>query len=104
MHRSKTGSRLLSTCGVRAKPSFFGSNRPRHACGVPLAGRQCGTPDRHTPGEGVSVTNVSQTNDRNGGGFSLTATEIRQIKAAVANEAYPPQGRAGVGTVVRRAG
>ncbi len=48
--------------------------------------------------------NVAQTNDRNRGGFSLTSDEIRRIKAAVANEAYPPQGRAGVGTVVRRAG
>jgi hypothetical protein len=46
--------------------------------------------------------NVSQINDRNRGGF--TAADIARIKTAVANEAYPPQGRCGAITVIRRAG
>jgi hypothetical protein len=48
------------------------------------------------------VTNVAHVNDRNPGGF--TAADIARIREAVRNEAYPPQGRAGVGTVVRRHG
>jgi hypothetical protein len=48
------------------------------------------------------VVNVAQVNDRNRGGF--TPADIERIKTAVANEAYPPQGRCGVGTVIRRAG
>jgi hypothetical protein len=50
------------------------------------------------------VVNVAQVNDRNRGGFTLSPADIERIKTAVANEAYPPQGRAGVGTVIRRAG
>lgn len=46
------------------------------------------------------MTNVAAANDRNPGGF--TPDEIARIRRAVANEAYPPQGRVGFGTVVRR--
>jgi hypothetical protein len=36
--------------------------------------------------------------------WTLTAEELRQIKAAVANEAYPPRGRADIWSVVRKTG
>jgi hypothetical protein len=48
------------------------------------------------------VLNVAQTDRTRGSDFPYTAAELRQIARAVRNEGYPPQGRTGVGTVVRR--
>jgi hypothetical protein len=36
--------------------------------------------------------------------WTPTREEIERIKTALTNEAYPPGGRTGVGTVVRAAG
>jgi hypothetical protein len=48
------------------------------------------------------VTNVAETNRDRRADFPYTDAELAAIKAAVRNEAYPPQGRRGVGTVIRR--
>lgn len=47
------------------------------------------------------MTNVAKANLQYPG-FPYTPTELAQIAAAVRNEGYPPQGRTGIGTVLRK--
>ena len=46
--------------------------------------------------------NVAQVDRSRGGDFPYTPAELAAIAAAVRNEGYPPQGRDGVGTVIRK--
>lgn len=48
------------------------------------------------------MVNVAKSNLQHPG-FPYTPDQLRQVAAAVRNEGYPPQGRAGIGTVVRKA-
>lgn len=47
------------------------------------------------------MTDIAQAN-RQHPGFPYTPDQLRQIAVAVRNEGYPPQGRNGIGTVIRR--
>jgi 2-keto-3-deoxy-L-rhamnonate aldolase RhmA len=49
------------------------------------------------------MLNVAAVNSQQPPDWAPTRAEIEQIKRAVANEAYPPAGRSGVGPVARRA-
>lgn len=49
------------------------------------------------------MSTVLQVGRRLGADYTLTDEELRQIKAAVANQAYPARGRTGVGTTLRKA-
>jgi hypothetical protein len=49
------------------------------------------------------MSNVSEANVQHPA-FPYTPAQLRRITVAVRNEGYPPQGRTGVGTVVRKAG
>lgn len=48
------------------------------------------------------MTNVSAANVNQPKPWNPTPVTVEQILAAVQREAYPPAGRSGVGTVLRR--
>ena len=48
------------------------------------------------------MTNVTDAIRRPPGDFPYTAAELARIAAAVRNEGYPPEGRTGVGTVLKK--
>lgn len=49
------------------------------------------------------MLNVATVNAARGTDFPYTDAQLRQIAQAVRNEAYPPQGRHGVGAAIRKA-
>jgi hypothetical protein len=49
----------------------------------------------------TTVTNAAKADEQQPA-FPYTPKQLRQIAAAVRDEGYPPQGRNGLGTVVRR--
>ena len=48
--------------------------------------------------------NVQQLNQTRPADWPYTEAEMRQVRAAVQREAYPPAGRSGVGAAIRRRG
>lgn len=48
------------------------------------------------------MTNVAEMNRTRPPDFPYTPAELARIARGVRNEAYPPQGRHGVGAAVRR--
>lgn len=46
--------------------------------------------------------NIASVNAQQPPDWNPSREQIQQIKEAVRNEAYPPAGRTGVGTVLRR--
>ncbi|MFI5895646.1 hypothetical protein ACIA5D_36680 [Actinoplanes sp. NPDC051513] len=48
------------------------------------------------------MTNVAATDRTRPADWPYTEQEMRQVRDAVQREAYPPAGRTGVGSVLRR--